>query len=314
MTMCSTPLSVSKITKTFKTGFLGVRRVRAVRGLNLSLKPGEIFGLLGPNGAGKTTTLKMVTGLIFPDAGEVEIFGQPASSSQAKRRMGFLPENPWFYDYLTAREFLHMVGSIFRLNKKTRVERVQTLLKQLGIAHAADLPLRKFSKGMLQRAGLAQALLNDPDLIVMDEPLSGLDPVGRRDLREIILSLKKRGKTLLFSSHILSDVEELCDRVAIMAKGRIRSMGTMETLLKRGVAGTEIDVHLKDPMPLAQLAQKMEFTWVSSLSGYRLEVPQSTDTQALLKGLLKAKIPILELRRHRRSLEELFMEKSEVDE
>ena len=313
MARSKAPLSIEGLEKSFKTGFLNMRRVHAVRGLTLSLNEGEIFGLLGPNGAGKTTTLKMVTGLIFPDKGSVSLFGKPADSITARRRVGFLPENPWFYDYLSAREFLHMAAGIFGISRETAAKRVPELLDKLGITRAADLPLRKYSKGMLQRAGLAQALINDPDLVIMDEPLSGLDPIGRRELREIILALKKRGKTVLFSSHILSDVEEICDRVAIVAQGKLRSLGSMESLLAKGISGADLEVS-GDEARVAAFAAGHELSSTRSMSGFRLSIPDDRDPHDLLAEAMKSGFTILELRRHRRSLEELFMETSEQSE
>ncbi len=304
------PLEIRDLVKSFRTGFLQSKKVTAVGGLSFSLEEGEIFGLLGPNGAGKTTTLKMITGLIFPDKGEVKIFGHPSAEVKARARIGFLPENPWFYDYLTAREFLRMAGGIFSLRGPALEKRINGLFDQLGIAHAADLPMRKYSKGMLQRAGLAQALINDPDLVIMDEPLSGLDPIGRRELREIILGLKARGKTVLFSSHILSDVEEICDRVAILARGRLREIGSVESLLDMGTNGAELEVG-GDPERIGAIADTLALEWVRSMTGGRVIISADADTATVLRAFLDAELPILELKRHRRSLESIFVAQSE---
>jgi ABC-2 type transport system ATP-binding protein len=215
--------------------------------LSFEVERGEIFGLLGPNGAGKTTTLKMLMGLIFPDDGRLTVFGRTAGDLEAKKRTGFLPENPYFYEYLKAEEFLGLVASLTGVPAARRRERIDTMLDKVGLGGATDRPLRKFSKGMLQRIGLAQALINDPDLVVLDEPLSGLDPMGRKEIRDIVLDLGRQGKTVLFSSHILSDVEMLCDRVAIMEQGTLRSVAPIEELVTSGQEETEIVLDRSDP-------------------------------------------------------------------
>jgi ABC-2 type transport system ATP-binding protein len=259
-------VSVEGLTKTFVSGFLPYRavsdllrrvsprvadrlskRVEAVKGLSFEVERGEIFGLLGPNGAGKTTTLKMLMGLIFPDDGRLTVFGRTAGDLEAKKRTGFLPENPYFYEYLKAEEFLGLVASLTGVPAARRRERIDTMLDKVGLGGATDRPLRKFSKGMLQRIGLAQALINDPDLVVLDEPLSGLDPMGRKEIRDIVLDLGRQGKTVLFSSHILSDVEMLCDRVAIMEQGTLRSVAPIEELVTSGQEETEIVLDRSDP-------------------------------------------------------------------
>ncbi len=307
--MSELPLEIIHVTKRFQTGFLNLRTATAVEDLSLSLRPNEIVGLLGPNGAGKTTTLKMVTGLIFPTSGDVRLFGLPVSRAEARRRMGFLPENPYFYDYLTAEEFLHMACGLADLPLSGRAGRVDRMLRKLGIHHARKLAMRKFSKGMLQRAGLAAALIHDPDLVVLDEPLSGLDPIGRRDFREIILELKRNGKTVLFSSHILPDVEDLCDRVAIIVKGRLREEGHLDSLLERGTRATDVEIRATAgaPSPETLLPADAKIECNSTLSGFRLSVPPSVDLQSILRRLLEAGHSVLSVRPHRVSLEDLFV-------
>lgn len=223
-------IELNHLYKEFRVGFFR-KRVRAVRDLSLTVQQGEIFGFLGPNGAGKTTTLKMLMGLIFPSQGEAKLFGLPSNDLRAKARLGFLPEHPYFYDYLTGLEFLNFYARLFGLSSSIRSVRVERLLEQVGLSHARKLPLRKYSKGMIQRIGIAQALINDPDLVILDEPMSGLDPIGRKDVRDIIFRLRESGKTVFFSSHILQDVEMLCDRVAIVTKGQLRKLGTLHDLL-----------------------------------------------------------------------------------
>ncbi|MBN2723186.1 MAG: ABC transporter ATP-binding protein [Deltaproteobacteria bacterium] len=311
MTDKPNPLVIENIEKSFQTGFLNLKKVKAVKGISLTIKRGEIFGLLGPNGAGKTTTLKMVTGLIFPDKGKISIFGKSSSKATARSEVGFLPENPWFYDYLTAREFLSMAGGIFSIPSDTVKKRSEELLEKLGIAHAADIPMRKYSKGMLQRAGLAQALINNPELIILDEPLSGLDPIGRRELREIILDLRKEGKTVVFSSHILADVEDICDSVAIIAKGKLRETGKLSELLLKGQSYFEIfatGVH----NTISELCKSVDETVVveKTISGTRIQVSTSEISNNILKKLVMENIEIKKFDSHKKSLEDLFMESS----
>ena len=220
MTETSTPALVFKgLEKEFKLG-LGLTRVHAVRGVDLEVQPGEIFGYLGPNGAGKTTSMKMAMGLIQPTAGSIRVLGGDIVDPSIRRRIGYLPEHPFFYDYLTAFEILDFYGQLYELPRKVRRERIDSLLELVGLAHARDRTLRRFSKGMLQRVGIAQALIADPDLVILDEPLSGLDPMGRREVRNIIVSLREQGKTVFFSTHILNDIETICDRVAMIVEGQ----------------------------------------------------------------------------------------------
>ena len=215
---------------------------RAVDGISFTVERGEVVGFLGPNGAGKTTTIKCLLDLIHPDAGTIEILGRPHSQPRSRESLGFLPENPYFYEYLTAREFLAFTADLFGLGKKETGERIASLLKLVGLERAADLPLRKYSRGMLQRAGLAQALVNDPKLVVLDEPLGGLDPLGRKEIRDIIVRFKDEGKTVFFTSHILQDIEMICDRVAIIVGGRIVKEGGLRDLVSEKVLFTEVTV------------------------------------------------------------------------
>ena len=236
-----TVLEIENVHKSFSTGFIPKKR-EILKGISLSVAEGEIFGYLGPNGAGKTTTIKCVLGLIFPDAGRIELCGRPHLDPRSKTQVGFLPENPYFYDYLTAREFLDFYGRLFGIGPDERRSRAVKLLKLVDMERAADLPLRKFSRGMLQRIGLAQALINEPSLVILDEPLGGLDPLGRKDVRDIILRLRGEGKTVLLSSHILQDIEMICDRVAILVGGRILSQGRLTDLISEKILFTEIVV------------------------------------------------------------------------
>ncbi len=226
----SAVIELDGIAKVFR-GHLGIGRFTAVDGLSMTVRPGEIFGLLGPNGAGKTTTLKTMLGLLRPDRGSVRLLGRPPSDPAARARIGFLPENPYFYDHLTGEEFLDFYGRLQGIPVAERRRRVASTIERVGLEGRARGPLRKFSKGMVQRLGLAQAILHDPDLVILDEPMSGLDPLGRREVRDLILGLRDAGKTVFFSSHILQDAEMICDRVAILVGGRLRHLGSVHDLV-----------------------------------------------------------------------------------
>ncbi len=232
-----TALRVDDIHKSFKLGFIPKRKI-ILEGISLDVDQGEIFGYLGPNGAGKTTTLKCILGLIFPEKGKIEIFGQPHLSLQAKEKVGYLPENPYFYDYLTASEFLRFYSQLSPIRIKE--EKIQSLLRLVGLEESGSLQLRKFSRGMLQRIGLAQALLPNPSLLFMDEPLGGLDPLGRKEIRDTIVRLKEEGKTVFLCSHILQDIEMICDRVAILVHGKIINQGKLQDLISEKIFFTEI--------------------------------------------------------------------------
>jgi ABC-2 type transport system ATP-binding protein len=269
--------------KTFALGFFR-KKVRAVDGVSFDVEENEIFGFLGPNGAGKTTTLKMLMGLIFPTGGAGYLFGKKVPDVDAKRRLGFLPENPYFYDYLSGEELLDFVGRLFSLNSSERHRRARVLLERVGLGAAGDRPLRKYSKGMLQRLGIAQALINEPELVVLDEPMSGLDPIGRKEIRDLIAELKKEGRTILFSTHILSDVELLCDRVGIVVGGRLRDSGPLDKLLSPKLLGTEVVA-----------------------DGQLIRLGPDADVNAELSRLLAAGKKVSSVTPRRESLEDLFV-------
>lgn len=235
----SAALKIEDLHKSFRVGFI-LKKKKILKGISLEVEEGEIFGYLGPNGAGKTTTLKCILGIIFPERGKIELFNQPHLSLQAKERIGFLPENPYFYEHLRASEFLDFYGELFSIKKSKREKKINELLNLVGLEKWADLPLRKFSRGMLQRIGIAQALINDPALILLDEPLGGLDPLGRKEIRDIIAGLKRKGKTVFLSSHILQDIEMICDRVAIIVNGEIISQGRLQELVSEKIFFTEV--------------------------------------------------------------------------
>jgi ABC-2 type transport system ATP-binding protein len=217
-----------------------MRSVEAVRGVDFDVEQGEIFGFIGPNGAGKTTTIKMLTGLILPSAGHAWIRDVPIDRPESRAPLGFLPEGTYFHEYLTGREFLNFHSRLLGVPRQVREEQIPALLSRVGLAGAADLRLRRYSKGMRQRVGLAQALLGDPELLILDEPMSGLDPLGRRDVRELMLELRDAGKTLFFTSHILADAEVICDRVAILLGGRVVQEGYLDDLLGREIEGVDL--------------------------------------------------------------------------
>jgi len=226
-----TVIELTQLTKDYETGFLTKKRVRALDHLSLEVRRGEIFGFLGPNGAGKTTTLKLLMRLIYPTSGTARILSRAIDDVETHSRIGYLPENPYFYDYLTGRELLDYTAALFGIPRDMTAKRGRELLSLVGLdSQRANRQLRKYSKGMLQRIGIAQALVNDPEVVFLDEPMSGLDPIGRREVRDLLLSLREQGKTVFFSSHILSDVEALCDRAAILSRGKLHRCGTVQEL------------------------------------------------------------------------------------
>jgi ABC-2 type transport system ATP-binding protein len=299
-------LSTFELTKDFSVGFWRKRPYRALDRLTLEVKQGEVFGFLGPNGAGKTTTLKLLMQLVFPTAGRAEILGRPLGDLAVKQRIGYLPENPYFYDYLTAEELLMYFGALFGYDAADRRRRASRLLDQVGIAGERRLQLRKFSKGMLQRVGIAQALLNDPDLVILDEPMSGLDPLGRRDVRALILSLRDRGCTLFFSSHVLSDAEALCSRVAILARGRLVSSGGLNEMLAFEASGWEMVIG-GAPRPPAVGSDVRRVTPIGE-GRYSLELPLDPPPERLLARLNAAGAKLISLNPIRPTLEDLFVE------
>ena len=302
-------LSTFELTKDYAVGFWRKRPRRVLDGLSLQVEAGEVFGFLGPNGAGKTTTLKLLLQLVFPTSGEARIFGRPAGDLGAKQRLGYLPENPYFYDYLTAEELLTYFGGLLGLRAPARGKRVSALLDEVGIGAERRLQLRKFSKGMLQRVGIAQALLNEPELVILDEPMSGLDPLGRRDVRQLILRLRDRGCTVFFSSHVLSDAEALCGRVAILAKGKLAASGRLSEILAFGIHGWELVVaDLKEDL-LAKY--KARITHAHAIGGGRfaLELPSGAPPEQLLAELTAEGAHLVSLNPLRETLEDFFVEK-----
>jgi ABC-2 type transport system ATP-binding protein len=319
-------IHVQGLTKTFETGFLGAvpvlgalttglqikgvaQRVEAVRGLNLSVQRGEIYGFLGPNGAGKTTTLKMLMGLVKPTGGTVRMLGAPVGDRGARAKIGYLPEHPYFYEHLKPEEFLCFYGRLYGLSGRSLKQKAAELVDKVGLGYARTRTLRKFSKGMVQRLGLAQTLINNPELVILDEPMSGLDPMGRKTVRDLIFELKDQGKTVFFSSHILQDVEMVCDRVGILKHGELIREGSLNDLLggqtprvefECGPLGDEVS---KCVTELGGQTRMHGTNTIIVLEGHR-------GVQTLLKSCVEAGVQVHRMTPSKRSLEEIFVEES----
>jgi ABC-2 type transport system ATP-binding protein len=301
-------ISTFELTKDYAIGFWRKRPYRALDRLTLEIAPGEVFGFLGPNGAGKTTSLKLLMQLVFPTAGRAEILGKPLGALDVKRRLGYLPENPYFYDYLTAEELLTYFARLFGYRGAEIGKRASRLLDEVGIGAERRLQLRKFSKGMLQRVGIAQALINDPELVIFDEPMSGLDPLGRRDVRSLILRLRDRGATVFFSSHVLSDAEALCSRVAILARGRLLATGRLDEMLAFKARGWELVVSgLADGCVPAEGPAVRRVVRIGD-HRYQLELPLEPPPERLLAQLTAAGAQLVSLNPVRETLEDFFVE------
>jgi ABC-2 type transport system ATP-binding protein len=304
-------VAIRGLSKAFRIGHLRPRRRPALIDLTLEVAAGEVFGYLGPNGSGKTTTLKLLMGLVRADAGEATILGEPYEARGWRRRAGYVPENPYLYDYLTAREYLDYAGRLFGMGAPDRRRRAQELLERVGLTRSADVPMRRYSKGMLQRVGLAQALVNDPELVFLDEPMSGLDPIGRRLARDIITDLRQRGKTVFFSTHILSDAEALCDRVALLRAGRLIEVGRLDAILRIDVTHMEVLASGLDPGHLDGLTgigrrERVGERW-------RLEVEEGA-LGTVIKAIEAKAGRILGVSPVRESLEDYFFKQMTAEE
>jgi len=301
-------IATHELTKEYTVGFWRTRRYRALDRLSLDVDAGEVFGFLGPNGAGKTTTLKLLMQLVFPTSGRAEMLGRPLGDLSVKRRLGYLPENPYFYDHLTAQELLEYFAALFGYPREECRARAGRLLDEVGIGAERRLQLRKFSKGMLQRVGIAQALVNEPELVIFDEPMSGLDPLGRRDVRALILRLRDRGCTVFFSSHVLSDAEALCSRVAILAKGRLVASGKLTEMHTFQASGWEMVVAGVGDDPLAALGARVRRAVRLGEGRYMLELPLEPPPEQLLGELTAAGAHLVSLNPIRQTLEDFFVE------
>ena len=303
-----TVIEIDSLTKEYEAGFLRKRRTRALDTLSLTVEKGQIFGFLGANGAGKTTTLKLLMRLIYPTSGTARILGRDISDISMHARIGYLPENPYFYDYLTAREFLSYCGQLFGQKAGTRASRTEALLTRVNVEKKSwDLQLRKFSKGMLQRVGLAQALINNPEIVFLDEPMSGLDPVGRREVRDLVASLRTEGKTVFMCSHILSDIEVLCDSVAILKAGRLAHAGSLDELRVRESSLIEI---IATDVAADALKRQLEVsaTVTTTASGVRIEVSDEKEVDAVIAALRSVNGKLVSVQPVRQSLEDLFLD------
>ncbi|HIN12449.1 MAG TPA: ABC transporter ATP-binding protein [Acidobacteria bacterium] len=302
--MSSYAIRLEELTKDYQVVFWRPRPVRALDGVSLDVEPGEILGFLGPNGAGKTTTLKLLLQLIYPTSGRAEILGRPAGDVEARRRLGYLPELPYFYDNLTAEELLVYFGGLFGLSAADARSRSATLLDRVGLGAARRRQLRKYSKGMLQRVGIAQALVNDPEVVFLDEPMSGLDPVGRRDTRDLIRELRDEGRTVFFSSHILSDAEALCSRVAILVQGRLVASGRLADLAFE-ILGWELIVTGTDEGALSALG--LDVVTTVGDGRFVIDLPVDRPPDQLLPELGRRGLRVVSLTPRHESLEEYFM-------
>ncbi|MBM3750077.1 MAG: ABC transporter ATP-binding protein [Acidimicrobiia bacterium] len=302
-------LALEELTKEFSTGFLRRGRHRAVDGLSLDLARGEVFGLLGPNGAGKSTTLKLITGLLWPTSGRVSVFGRAPHDPQARAALGFLPEHPTFYDHLTGEELLAYLAGVCGLRGLDLTTRVQRTLDRVGLGDARTRAVRQYSKGMVQRLGLAQAIVNDPALVILDEPMSGLDPIGRREVRELILELRDAGRTVLFSSHILSDAEMLCSRVAILSRGRLVASGTTSDLTSGQTRGWEITAAQLTPAAVAALQPKTIKAVRITHGRYTFELSAEQRPEPVVAELAACGATLESVTPLRATLEDVFVER-----
>jgi ABC-2 type transport system ATP-binding protein len=300
-------LQAEDLHKTFRIGFFR-KRVEAVRGVSFDVRRGETFGLLGPNGAGKTTSLRIILRLIYPNRGDIKLFGK-ALSIDSLSRIGYLPENPYVYQYLRPPEFLDLCGRLMGLDGARRRKRTAEMIELVGLTHAIDRPIGRFSKGMMQRMGLAQALLHDPELLILDEPMSGLDPIGRKQVREIVLAERKAGKTIIFTSHVLSDVEMLCDRIAIVNKGQVVARGTLDELLKRDVRRVRIELSAVSD-GLRRTLKTVGHTLRDVEDHTHVTIEGEQGVQPLLAQAIEAGAHIVEVEPERESLEDLFVRKA----
>lgn len=309
-------VEIEGLTKDYEKGFWKKKKIRALDGLDLSVEPGQIFGFLGGNGAGKTTTIKLLMSLIFPTAGTARILGAEIGDVSMHQRIGYCPENPYFYDYLKPRELMDYFGRLFGLDAAAREKRTASLLGKVGLKERDwDRQLRKFSKGMLQRVGLAQSLINDPEIVFMDEPMSGLDPVGRRQVRELIAELRNNGKTVFMSSHILTDIEALCDNVAILRAGKLVEAGKLDELLNASGIGSgfEITVGNVSAERLKESLSRMPETGFDiKPNGVTINVNSEDEVREVLDRIGGLGGKLIGVNQVRQSLEEFFVADDEA--
>ena len=306
--MPAAAIETENLSKEYPYGFLNLKKRTSVENLSLQVESGEVFGFLGPNGAGKSTTIKLLMRLIFPTSGTARILGKSIEDVSTHQGIGYLPEQPYFYDYLTAAELLDYFARFHRLTASDRRERIERMLKKVGLETAKKIQLRKYSKGMLQRVGMAQAILHEPELVVLDEPMSGLDPLGRREVRDIILELKREGRTVLFSTHILSDAEMLCDRVGVIVGGKLRGVGTPGEMVGMRTEGMEILFEVEGAAKKFALMDRATRTG----ERYRVEVSEG-ELYGALNELNSVGARILSVAQIKPTLEDFFMHLVEAD-
>lgn len=310
----NTVIEIENLSKDYEVGFWKKKKVRALDDLTLSVEGGQIFGFLGGNGAGKTTTIKILMRLLFPTGGAARILGRDISDVKTHARIGYCPENPYFYDYLTARELMNYFGELFGFDAARRKSRTEELLTRVGLDEKDwNKQLRKFSKGMQQRVGLAQSLINEPEIVFLDEPMSGLDPVGRREVRELIAELREKGTTVFMSTHILSDIEALCDNVAILRRGKLAATGNLDELLSRSGETQTFEINVKNVLAerlRAEISQIAGAEISAKASGANVRVLEEKDIERVLKIVRAAGGKLVSVQPVKISLEELFVEKT----
>lgn len=299
-------IEIKGLAKTYSTGFWKKQTHLALQGLNLNVESGETFGFLGPNGAGKTTTLKLLMGISFPTAGTATILGKHFLDPEIRKKIGFLPEQPYFYDYLSAPELLDYYAALSGLSSPDRAKRIGPVLERVGLGDVGKKQLRKFSKGMLQRVGIAQAIIHDPEILFLDEPMSGLDPLGRHEVRELIQSLKDEGKTIFFSTHILSDAEALCDRVAVIHKGELRGVGVVNDLRSNVAGKSEVIWEGAEALPAVRGLLVESHATGNSVRG----IVQSADLDSLLGTLRQRGSRLISVTPLQGTLEDYFLAKT----
>lgn len=302
-------IEIKNLSKDYEIGFWKKKKIRALDNLTLNVERGQIFGFLGGNGAGKTTTIKILMSLIFPTAGNAKILGSPISDVKMHSRIGYCPENPYFYDYLTARELMSYLGELFGQSKAQSKSKTEELLTKVGLDEKDwNRQLRKFSKGMLQRVGLAQSLINEPEIVFLDEPMSGLDPIGRREIRELIATLREQGTTVFMSTHILSDIEALCDRVAIMRKGKLSATGTLDELLAN--ESQQFEINVKGISSELIAANLPKFNFNIKPQGANIIVENENEIEEVLSTVRKSGGKLVSIQQVKQSLEELFVQET----
>lgn len=308
-------VEIENLTKDYEKGFWKKKKIRALEGLTLNVEGGQIFGFLGGNGAGKTTTIKILMSLIFPTAGSAKILGEDISNTKMHARIGYCPENPYFYDYLKASELMNYFGELFGFDAAKRKQKTEELLTKVGLEEKDwNKQLRKFSKGMLQRVGIAQCLINEPEIVFLDEPMSGLDPIGRREIRELIAELREKGTTVFMSTHILSDIEALCDNVAILRKGKLAATGKLDELLTQSGETQVFEINVKGVSSESLQSEIVKIAGASIFSkpnGANIQIADETDIDKILQITKNAGGKLVSVQPVRQSLEELFVKETE---